>query len=137
MTYFEEAAQQAGFIFKPGRSRISVKRAYIKGCPEMTCAGAPPLSAGPCDPFAKNELAFSLKRSEVPDHGFLQLQHSCRIVPRRDPQEEAGGFRVSAIWHRGRSGSLRDRGTAGGFAERRLSAGRRSPLRSKRHPHAV
>src|SRR5207249_11909025 len=33
------------------------------------------------------------KRSEVPDHGFLQLQHRRRTVPCRDPQEEAGGFR--------------------------------------------
>src|SRR4029453_8972931 len=46
-----------------------------------------------------------------------------------DPQEEAGGLCLSAIWHRGRSGPLRNRGTAGGFAEWRLSAGRGSPLR--------
>jgi hypothetical protein len=31
----------------PVRSRISVKRAYIKGCPEMTCTGAAADRLGP------------------------------------------------------------------------------------------
>jgi len=44
--YFRLAWRLPGFIIRPVRSRISAKRAYIKGCPEMTCAGAPP-SGGP------------------------------------------------------------------------------------------
>jgi len=31
-----------GFIINAGKSRISVKRAYIKDCHEMMSAGAPP-----------------------------------------------------------------------------------------------
>src|SRR6202048_2638861 len=122
MVYFGEVSG-AGFMFRGAlRSRISVKRAYIKDCPEMTCAGAP---LGPARAIrSRPQIAFSLKKSEVPDHGFLQLQHCCRIVSRRDPQEEGGGFRRWRIGLRGRSGTLRDRGIAGGLAERRLPAGR-------------
>jgi len=43
----------------------------------------------------------------------------------------------SAFWHRGRSGSLRDRGIAGGLAECAYLAGRGSPLRPERHPLAL
>ena len=41
-------------------------------------------------------------------HASVQLQHVRRTVSRRDPQEEAGRLRLSAVWHRGRSGPLRD-----------------------------
>src|ERR1700724_422312 len=42
-TYSLFSVAAAGFIIRPVRSRISPKRAYIKGCPEMTCTGAPRL----------------------------------------------------------------------------------------------
>src|SRR5260370_2046288 len=102
----------------------------------MTCSGTPPLSAGLYDPFEISTRVLT-KKIRVTDHGFLQLQHCRRTIPRCDPQEEAGGFRLSPFRHRGRRGAVRDRGIAGGFAERRLSAARRSPLRPERHPYAV
>ena len=58
----------------------------------MTCAGAPPPGAGPYDPFAMAKSRSHEKRSEVPDHGCLQLQHCRRTFPRRDPQEKRAGF---------------------------------------------
>ncbi len=41
-----------GFIIGLFRSRISVKQAYIKGCPEMTCTVYRRRQVRPCDPFA-------------------------------------------------------------------------------------
>ena len=50
-----------GFIIRSVRSRISAKRAYIKDCPEMMCAGFPPGWQAPHELFA-NELALSRKK---------------------------------------------------------------------------
>ena len=57
----------------------------------MTCAGAPPLWLRPHD-LSAVPIAFSRKKIRVTDHGFLQLQHRRRIIPRRDPQEKRAGF---------------------------------------------
>src|ERR1700712_5031621 len=117
----------------PFRSRISVKQAYIGGRNDEH--GAPP----GCGPPSSNphSLHARAKKIEVRDHASLQLRYRRRTLPRRDPQEEAGWLCLSAIWHRGRSGSLRDRGAAGGFAERCLSASRGSALRPERYPYPV
>jgi hypothetical protein len=50
-----------GFIIRSDRSRISAKRAYIKDCPEMMCAGFLPRWQAPHEPCA-NVLAPPRKR---------------------------------------------------------------------------
>jgi len=48
---------------------------------------------------------------------------AAELFPAAIRKKKRAGSRIGDL-HRGRSGSLRDRGIAGGFAERRLSAGR-------------
>src|ERR1700746_753907 len=105
---------------------------------EMTCTVRSLVTARP-DPNP-TPRASAKKREEVLDHASyasVQLQHCRRTFPRRHSQEEAGGLYLSALWHRGGSRALCDRGVAGGFAEWRLLAGRGSPLRPERHPLAL
>src|SRR5690242_19757793 len=98
--------------------RISAKRAYIGVCLEMTDCRAAEWATVALDVRHFDRVLLT----KVTDDG-IQLQHRRRIVSRRDPQEEACGFRLSALRHRGRRGPICDRATAGGFAERRLSSG--------------
>ena len=125
-----------GFIIRSVRSRISAKRAYIKDCPEMMCAGFPPRLAGPARTVRECTRALTKNDKGSLTMASFSYNTAAELFPAAIRKKKRAGF------------AYRRFGTAAEavrFAIEELPADSLNgaylqvdeALRSERYPHAV